>query len=265
MLKSGWLVTVILCVIGVQAGASPGFQGITADSTEKITKDLASIFGHRSISGAAGMGALVGFEAVLVVNNSTTPNISQVSEASGGGAVPNTSMVGTLLGVTIPFGITFEYLAMPRLSTSGITYSGSSASVRWLTNELIPVLPINMAVKFSSSNSEFSFEQNLAGINGRVTSLTGVNDVSVYFSPKLPIVEPYVGIGLVRAVGKLGYVGTGNIFDNSYTSSNNAEVTVNGTKTVAGVSIWLPFLSFGLEAVNQFGTTGYGAKFGINF
>lgn len=245
--------------------ASTAFQNLTTDDLKKINNDLSANFSHRSVTGAASLGVAFGLEAVAIVGSTNTPNLSEVSVASGGGELKSIATAGVLLAASIPFGITFEYMLLPSLNASGITLSGNSMGVRWLMNDLIPILPVNLALRLNSSNAKFGFSQNINSVNGSVNSQTGVNEVSLYLSPKLPVVEPYVGIGLLTGQGKMDFTGTGTIFNSTVTTGNSAQTNLSSTKMVAGVSIWLPFLSLGVEYVNQFGTSGYGAKFGISF
>lgn len=255
----------LLNCLALPVWGSTAFQNLTSSDLQNITNDLSANFSHRSVTGAASLGVAFGLEAVVVAGTTNTPKLNQISLASGGGELKSIASAGVLLAASIPFGITFEYLMLPSLNTSGITLSGNSMGVRWLMNDLIPILPVNLAVRLNTSNANFGFSQDINGVTGSIASQTGVNEVSLYLSPKLPVVEPYVGLGLLTSQGKVDFSGTGTIFDTSLTTGNSAQSNISSTKMVAGVSIWLPFLSLGVEYVNQFGTSGYGAKFGISF
>jgi len=130
-------------------------------------------------------------------------------------------------------------------------------------NDLVPVLPVNLALRLNQSSSKFGFTQNLGGgYSGDFKSKTTVQEVGVYLSPKLPVVEPYVGIGAVNADGDLSFSGPVSIFQGGGTTSSSK---ISSTKMVAGLSVQLPFFSFGIEYQNLFGTSGYGLKLGLSF
>lgn len=264
MIKKLLSVCLLNC-LALPSWGTTAFQNLTSADLQSITNDLSANFSHRSVTGAASLGVAFGLEAVVVAGTTQTPNLNRISLASGGGELSSIGSAGVLLAASIPFGITFEYMMLPTLNTGGLTLSGNSMGIRWLMNDVIPILPVNLAVRINSSNSNFGFSQDVNSVTGTIASRTGVNEVSLYLSPKLPVFEPYIGFGILSSQGKIDFTGTGSIFDTSVTTGNSAQSNISSTKMVAGVSIWLPFLSLGVEYVNQFGTTGYGAKFGISF
>jgi len=242
--------------------ANLGFTNLTEAQSKDITRDLAANFSHRSVTGASSLGSLFGFEAVLVAGSTGSARLSDLSTAAGGGELRNIATVGALVGISIPFGFTFEYLALPSVNTNGANFSGNSLGVKWLMNEVIPVLPVNLALRLNNSSSEFGFSQNLGGgFSGDFRNETKVQEISLYFSPKLPVVEPYVGLGLVSATGAMTFSGSSSMFG----LSNSRSVAISGTKMVAGLSIQLPLFSLGVEYQSLFGTSGYGGKLGISF
>lgn len=245
--------------------AGTALQSISSDDLKGITKDLGANFSHRSVSGAANMGAVFGFEAVALVGTTKSSSLSALSEASGGESLGTLAHAGALLGVSIPFGLTFEYIMFPSVTTSGAKISGNSMGLRYQMNGLIPILPVNLALKLNRSSSSFEFSQNVNGINGTVLNETGVDEVGLYLSPKMPVVEPYIGFSMLSAKGDLTFTGTGTLFDAALTTSNKASATVSGTKTVVGLSVWLPLFSVGVEYANLLGTSGYTAKLGMSF
>lgn len=254
------LLVALLCSRPVFANL--GFSNLTDSDVKQITRDLGANFSHRSVSGASSLGAIFGVEAVLVAGSTASSNINELSVRSGGGELKSIATAGLLLGVSVPFGVTFEYLGLPNFEVAGARFSGNSVGLKWQMNDVIPILPVNLSLRLNNSTSTFGFTQDLGGgLNGDVSSDTTVQEASLYFSPKLPFVEPYVGLGMVSAKGSMSFTGNNSIF----TVGNSASATVSGTKMAAGVSVQLPFFSFGLEYVTLFGTTGYGAKLGVSF
>ncbi|MCS6837833.1 MAG: hypothetical protein NZ480_03205 [Bdellovibrionaceae bacterium] len=246
--------------------ANLGFQNIGEAELRDITQDLAANFSHRSITGAKSLGSVFGFEANLVGGMTTSSRIDKISKNSGAGGLANLYTAGLLLGVSVPFGFTFEGLLLPSLSSSQFNFGGYSVGVRWLMNDLVPVLPINLSLRYNWSSTRFGFNQNLGGgLTGEIKSDTSVQEIGLYLSPNLPLVEPYLGVATVSSRGSLEFTGTGNIFNTSFSVSNSASTTVSSTKTVIGLSLLMPFFSFGVEYVTLFGTSGYGLKLGVSF
>jgi hypothetical protein len=58
--------------------------------------------------------------------------------------------------------------------------------------------------------------------------------------------------------------GTGTVFSNTYTSSQAADVSMNSTQVIAGVTAKL-FASLGLEYSSAFGASTYSAKLAFGF
>lgn len=241
--------------------ANFGFANLTQEQFDKIARDLGANFSHRSVSGAASMGKIFGFEANVFAAQTASPNMNDLSKSSGGGELPNLYNAGLMVGVSVPFGFTFEALVLPSLDSGGAKFSGNSLGLRWLMNDLVPILPINLALRLNQSQTSFGFEQNVSGVNGKVDSSTRVQEVGLYLSPKLPIIEPYVGVSAVSLSSDMEFTGTGSFF----TVGNKLSSSSSSTKTVVGLSVWLPFFTLGLEYSNLFDTSGWGFKLGTNF
>ncbi|MCX7675455.1 MAG: hypothetical protein N2Z70_06470 [Bdellovibrionaceae bacterium] len=248
-------------LLGLPVKADLGFINLSKEQFEDISKDLAANFSHRSVSGAASLGATFGVEVNIFAASTSSSRLSNLSKASGGGDLPNLYNAGLMAGVSIPFGLTFEGMLLPSLDQDGVKFSGNSLGLRWLINDVVPVLPINLALRLNQSISTFGFTQNTSGVNGKVDSETKVQEVGLYLSPKMPVVEPYVGVSYVSANSSMDFVGTGSFF----TVGNSQSASFGSTKTVLGLSVLVPFFSFGVEYVNLFGTSGYGLKLGMSF
>ena len=253
--------SVLVGCLSLPAMANLGFSSLSNAQFEEISKDLAANFSHRSVSGAASLGAVFGMEVNIFAASTSSSRLNDLSKSSGGGALPNLFNGGLMAGVSVPFGITFEGLLLPSLKQDGVKFSGNSLGIRWRMNDVIPVLPVNLALRLNQSQTQFGFSQNLSTVNGTVDSDIKVQEVGLYLSPKMPIIEPYAGLSYVSVKTSMDFVGTGSFF--SVGNSNSA--SFGGTKTVLGLSVLIPFFSFGVEYVSLLGTSGYGLKLGMSF
>ncbi len=256
---------VTLLIASAKSYAGPAFTTIDSADLEKITQDFSAHFAHRTVTGAESYGNIFGFEVGLLGGSTQTPQINTISEASGGGSLSSLIQTGLMAGVSIPFGLTFEYAFLPQVNQSGVDFKWSSAALKWQLNDLIPVLPINLALKLASSSTDLSFEQTVLAATGKVTSTTQVTEIGLYLSPAIPIFEPYVGLSTLSSTGKLNYQGTGTIFDSALTTSNQAETSPQSTKLTLGALVNLGLLKFGAEYVSLYNTSGYSAKLSFGF
>jgi hypothetical protein len=248
------------------ASATPSFTNITQDDYNSITKEFSANFTHSSVTGAATLGKIFGIELAFVGGSTASPNISSIVQRSGGSAVTSLYHGGFLIGASVPFGISAELLTIPKTSSSGASFQLSSMAVKWTMDEVFTVIPFNLAMRGIYSTSQFSFTQNISGIDSTVSNSNSVTGLQLLASPKLPFLEPYVGIGILQAKNTLSVSGTsGTIFDSTLTLGQSSDNTASATELLAGLNAKLIGLSLGIEYANLFGTSRYNAKLGFAF
>lgn len=248
------------------ATAATSFTNITQDDYNNITKEFSANFTHASVTGASSLGKIFGVELALVGGSSASPNISTIVQRSGGAALANLYHGGILIGASVPFGISGEILTIPKMSSGDSSFQMTSLAVKWTMDEVFTILPFNLAVRGLYSSSKFSFSQNISGLDSTVSNDNKVTGFQILASPKLPLFEPYVGIGLLQAKNSLGVTGTtGTIFDATLTSAQTSDNTASSTEILVGANAKLIGLSVGLEYATLFGTSRYNAKFGFAF
>lgn len=231
------------------------FSGLSDDQFKNLSREFSAIFSHRTITGAKAQGRIFGFELSLPVSLTSTPQIHSISGGSGFKEFPT---LGGLVSVSVPYGVTFEAFLFPNLKQNDISFSGNSLGIRWDISSVMSVLPLNVALKAAYSQVSFSFKNNSP--SATVDQKTNVTEISVYLSPKLPVLEPYVGLGYVQGRNQLS--SNPSVFSDGSTSK---AVTNSSFKGNVGVLVRLPGFILGAEYVNLMGTSGYGAKLGIAF
>ena len=259
------IISILLLAVTFKASADPQFTNISESDFENITKEMSANFTHSSLLGASKMGTIFGFQVGLTAAQTSTPNTNEIVKRNAGSELPSLYNVGLMGAVGIPFGIAFEAVIIPKLTTSGASLSATSMALKYNINEVIPVLPLNLALRGFYSDASFAFSQTVSTVNVDVTNKTKVTGVQLLLSPMIPLVEPYVGIGLLSGSNELGVTGSNPIFAPGYSTSQTETKTVSGTQLLAGVDVNLLLIKIGAEYSQAFGASRVGFKLGIGF
>jgi hypothetical protein len=261
------LVCLTVCsLLSTQVFATPSFTNITDSDFTQITQEMSANFTHNSMMGASKLGTIFGFELGLVGAQTGSPKTNVIAQRTAGSDIQNLYNAGVIAAVGVPFGLSAEVVMLPSLSASGSSFSSSSYALKMNMNELIPVLPINLAVRGVYSNAKFSFTQTISGVAAAVDNKTAVTGVQLLLSPKLPILEPYVGVGLLNGSNELSVSGTpGTVFDPSFSVGQSEKKNVSSSQLILGVEASLLLIKFGAEYSQSFGVSRTGIKIAIGF
>ncbi len=258
------LKVLMILIFPLSVFAEPGFTDISEQDLKDITEGMGANFVHNSMLGASKMGTLFGFQVGLVGAQTDTPKLHTLAKEAGG-ELKNLYNAGIMGAVGIPFGIAFEAVAMPTFKSDDASLRSTSFALKWNINDVIPVLPVNLALRGVSSDAQFSFSQTISSVPVKVKNTTSVTGVQLLFSPQLPIVEPYIGVGMLSAKNTLEIVGTGTFFNAAYSTAQKESETVSGTQILAGVEVNLLLLKLGLEYSNAFDNSRVGFKLAFGF
>ncbi len=255
------------------AFATPTLPYISQTDFNNIIRELSANTSYHSVTPASSMGSIWGFELGVVGGITNTPSInSLVQEASPGtdaSYFPHAALLGA---VTVPFAITGEILYVPTETISGVSYQSSGLAVKWTASDvLLPISPVNVALRGFYSSNSIGFSQTIQNpsTNGQAVNAsmgyTGhVTGLQLMVSPKLPIIEPYGGVGLLSGNGSLNVSGTsGTIFN--YTSAQSQSSNPSTFQWFVGADIHLLLFGLGLEYTNEFGTSTYTGKVSLKF
>jgi hypothetical protein len=258
------LLVLLACVLTQTTFADPTFTNISEDDFNKIAQDMSANFTHSSVLGASKMGTVIGVQVGLIGAQTGSSRTNEVVKRNAGAELPNLYNGGIMAAVGVPFGLAVEAVLFPKMTASGASLNSTSLAIKYNMNELIPVLPINLAFRGIYSTSAFSFSQNQSGVATNVENNNSVTGLQVLISPMIPIVEPYLGFGLLNSSNELSATGSA-IFDPSYTSSQSQKKTNSSTQTLAGVDVNLLLIKMGVEFSSAFGTDRYAFKFAFGF
>lgn len=252
--------------------AGPGFNNLTQTDFDNAIREMSANSTLHSVSGASALGTIFGFEIAVVGGLTDSPKINALSKQVDANADISRLPHGALkLGASVPLGFTGEILYFPESTFNSVKYSQWGASLKWTMSEAL-VLPFHLAVRGFATGNKMSFDQTLQNpsTGGIPTAVTVREENSQYglqllVSPSLPIVEPYAGIGYVKANGKLAVSGTntGTIF--SFTSAQSAEGAPTTVQYLLGVNVNLLIVNLGVEYMRAFDTDTYNAKIGLQF
>lgn len=252
--------------------AGPGFNNLTQDDFDKAIRELSANSGYHSVSGAGTLGSIFGFEVGLVAGLTKTPDINAYSKTVDANAdISRLPHAALLLGVSVPLGFTGELMLFPERVISEVSYRQFGGSLKWTATDVL-MLPFNLAVRAFVTNNHMSFQQTIsnASTGGVPTLMTVSQDnrqtgLQLLASPNLPFLEPYVGVGTVRATGTLAVSGTSNGTIFNFTNSQSAESSPISTQFLLGLNAHILLINLGVEYQRAFGTDSYNAKLGIRF
>lgn len=266
--KRGFMKYILYVLLAVAISqttlAEPTFTNLSEDDFNSIAQDMSANFTHSSILGASSMGAVVGVQVGLIGAQTGASRTNEIVKRNAGAELPNLYNGGIMAAVGVPFGLAVEAVLFPKMTASGASLNSTSLAIKYNMNGLIPVLPINLAVRGVYSTSAFSFSQSQSGVETKVENKNAVTGIQFLVSPMIPLVEPYVGFGLLNSANELSATGSA-IFDPTYTSSQSQKKSNSSTQMLAGVDVNLLLLKLGVEYSKAFGADRYAFKFAFGF
>lgn len=246
------------------AHANPTFTNVTSGDFEEISKEMSGNFTHNSILGASKMGTIFGFQVGVTGAVTSSPKTNEIVKRNAGAELPNLYSGGLLAAVGIPFGIAFEGVFFPETAMSGAKFSATSLGLKYNINGLIPVLPVNLALRGIYSTSKFTFDQTVSSVTSSVENKNTVTGLQLLFSPMIPFIEPYIGVGYLNGSNKLSVTG-GTVFDPSFSSAQSESKDISSTQLLAGVDLNLLLIKLGAEYSQAFGASRVGFKLSFGF
>jgi hypothetical protein len=265
MLKRILFLTALCAFSGASAGTS--LTAVTPDDLDAITKEFSANFSHQSVMGASTLGSIFGFEVALLAGQSPSPETDKiVKRSSSSDSLPTLYHAGLLAAVSVPFGFTGELIYTPKMTSQGLDFQETSMALKWTLDESLIVIPFNLAFRGFLSTSTLSFKDTVGAIDGTINNKNTVTGFQILASPKLPIFEPYVGVGYLQAKDTLDFSGSGTIFGGTIPATTTSQdATASSTQFLVGIDVHVLLLSLGAEYSKAFGSDSYTAKLGFAF
>lgn len=272
-IRAALLAMGLTAAYGQTANAAPAFVNLSQQDFDNISKEVSANSALHNVGGAGGLGSIFGFEFGLIGGVTSAKEIEKlVKEASPSTELSAIPHVGLVAAVTVPFGITIEAQLVPEFEAEGAKYNSFAGALKWSLDEFVPVIPFHLSARGFYGTSELSFAQTINNAstgnvptNVNVKYAGDVMGLQLLAGPKLPIFEPYVGVGYVSAESDLGVTGsaTATFFD--FTSAQSATSEPSSSQLVAGFNVKLLLLSLGAEYARAFGTDSYTGKLALSF
>ncbi|MCB0408027.1 MAG: hypothetical protein KDD34_07485 [Bdellovibrionales bacterium] len=240
------------------------FDNIDKKDMENIVSDFTGVFTHTSVSGAAPLGSLFGFEVGLVLSGSKAEKIEKlVKEQDPNADIPILPSGGVLGIITVPLGFTFEALIIPEIGDSNFKFQNMSAAAKWSPTEtVLSFLPLSIAIKGHLTKTDLTFKQPdpvTSSVEVNSTFKNTITGIQLIASKNLVIAEPYVGIGYIHGDGELSVAGN-SIFDPSVTSGTSASATASGAQFFGGAEFKLLIFKLAAEYSHHLDIDRYSFK-----
>jgi hypothetical protein len=254
-----------ICLIssGAKATTVP-LENLDQGAFKKVIGNFSANFNHTSVSGAESLGTIFGFEVGLVGGVTNSPDLQSLAIAADSSAKADRLPHGEILGVlTVPAGLTVEAGWLPKVGSRDFQYRTFSAALKWTPTDTLLDWPFNFALKGHVTATSLKFNAAVAGTptdfdyDGSILGLTAL------VSENFGIVEPYFGLGVLRAKGTLD-AGSSAAFDHGYATASATEKISSG-ELLLGAEVKLIVVKLGFEYARLFDAGQYNAKLSFYF
>lgn len=243
--------------------SSASILNLNDQDFESLSEELSSNFMYRSVLGAAPLGEIFGVEVGLIGGSQSSSALDRISKSSGGTGVSHIYHAGLVAAISIPLGFTFEAVVFPKTTLGDLDISATNLAAKWTMNtDVLSIIPFNLALRGFVGNSKMSFSQTIPNVgSAKVDSEFQNTGLQVLASPRLPLVEPYAGIGLVNAKTSIGS-DQGSIFSDASASKDKK---LSSNEFILGVNANILVFHLGAEYTTAFGQSAYTLKLGFGF
>lgn len=239
-------------------------QNLTQDDFDKVVGEFTANSMHSSISGASSLGKIFGFEFALAGGATNTPEIHKIIQRSDATAkadrLPHASL---LAAVSAPMGFTLEASFVPKVGNDSFKYGITNLALKWTMTDTVFDWPFAAALKGIYSSNAIEISESISSVpttlkyKGKAYGLVGLISKDLY------LVEPYLGLGLLKSNGSMDVSGSSSVF--SFTSSQSASSSGSSSLVMAGLELKLLIFKLGVEYARAFGTSAINGKLAFYF
>lgn len=262
------LVVFAVLAIPGHSYAELAFDNLDRSDFTQIINELSANFNHTTISGASTAGTVHGFEVGVAGAMTNSPDIERlVREVDPSTTVNQLYDIKVIGLLSVPMGFTAEVSFLPNINMADFEFRQMGVGLKWTATEtLITGLPVELALRAQYSTVNLAYAQGLDGLIRSDVEYEGrISGFGIVVSKKLPIAEPYFGLAMLSGAGELNVVGTGSIFDNTFTTGQSASATETTTALSVGAEVNVLLMKLGLEFSSLFGTSRIGGKVSFFF
>lgn len=242
----------------------PSFQNLSDEDFKNVVKDMSANFTHTSVSGAAPLGDIWGFEIGLVGGITKTPELNkfakEVDPSKSLDQIPHAEILGV---VTVPFAITGEIGIVPKIGSDEFKFSAFHLAAKWTPSELFFELPVDIGIKAQYSKINADFSDTISTVPTTFKYEESVLGFMALVSKNFAVVEPYAGIGHLQADGDMTVnTSASGVFTGGRTS---ASAKPSSMMYMVGVEAKLLVVKLGVEYMNAFDTNRFTGKLSFYF
>ncbi len=264
----------LLTLISTSAiAADINLDNITKSDLKDVSNEMGANFSHTAVS-APETNGLWGVEVGLVGGATRSKDLEKVINRNGGDGkdFKNLPHGGLMVRAHFPLELFVEITAIPTIKASDAEIRSSSIGIGWNAGGYFG-LPLDLAVGFNGSSSNFEYDQV---INNSSTSGTDVNS-TINFKSKtsslwigvskefLGMLTPYLKVGTFHVSSDIDVsaAGGGTIF--AFTNSQKQSVSNDGTYGALGLNFQLALFKIGAEVARSNGVASTTTKLSLDF
>lgn len=241
-------------------------QNLSVDDYKRVVGNFSANLTHSSVSGAAGLGGLLGLQLGFLTGRTQTPEINKEVQSLD----PNTNRsylphMAVLAVVSLPLGFVVESTLMPKIGNADFKYNSLSLAAKWAPTDILENSPLHLSAKAHAQKSTVVYDYTVGGVRTAHTYNSLVTGLSASIGYDVaPMIEPYFGAGVVTGTGELKVSGSDTVFsDPSYKANGKASTTVASPQVFVGVEFKMGTIRLGFEYSRQFNTDTYNGKFAL--
>ncbi|MBS1960837.1 MAG: hypothetical protein JST04_01370 [Bdellovibrionales bacterium] len=249
-----------------RADNTPTLTNLTQSEADTIAKNFGNAIVFRSLEPPSANGKIWGFGLGLVFDATSAGHVNEVLRAHGNSqdisALPAGDIVGT---VQLPLGIAAEIGFLPRVSIKGFSAVRTGFNAKWTFTDVFfhDRLPFNAALRMGYGKNEFKYGQTTSGVADTVEFDSKAFRTELALSPRLPLIEPYLGFGLISTSSTLKNTATASIYN--FTTANSYDYSKSSFLFNLGFEFRLLVLAASAQVEWAFGETTGSAKLGLKF
>lgn len=241
-------------------------QNLDVTEYKSVVRNFSANLTHTTVSAASGMGGLLGLQLGFVTGRTTTPDINnrvqEVDSSATRSYLPHMAVMGIL---SLPLGFSVESTMLPKVGTSNFKYNSFSLAAKWAPTDIFESTSLHLSAKAHAQKSSVEYDYDVGGIRTGHKYNSLVSGVAGYIGyDVVPMIEPYLGFGVVTGTGELKVNGSPIVFsDPTFKSNQKATATVASPMYVFGVELKMGTIRLGFEYSRQFNVDSYTGKFAL--
>lgn len=257
-----------LLIPGLASADTLKLTNITATDFDMIVKEFSANSQFTSVSPASSLGETWGFEFGVVAGVTRVPDLNGIIRRADPtiqefNYAPHAAGLGVL---TVPYGITAEVGAVPKVDKDDVSYQQLGGALKWtITDVFFTDFPVHLAPRFHFNRTQINFRQTISSVPVDVELADKVWGANLTASKKFWIFEPYAGAGFVEGNGDITATGSVNIFNTAFTSQQSASAKHSSVQLFGGLNIQMLFFVLGAEYNRAFGKNSYNGKVSFRF